>query len=184
MKIQKVEAYVLQGLLGDKAFGWSQGVANRRQTALGLVSTDSGIQGVGEAFYYGGPAKIVASAWNIPLIPHVWGTNVGLAASLQFFAALPHFPERRYPAEPFFEFDRSPHPPVRLRILHLDKVRMTSWVKGSVGPTNNASASAAFFMISPSVNKGTSTRWAPNRVKTSPARVDGNAGRATTLNAI
>jgi D-galactarolactone cycloisomerase len=342
MKIQKVEAYVLQGLLGKKAFGWSQGVANRRQTALCLVSTDSGIQGVGEAFYYGGPAKIVASlmsdvygplligmdpldnsviwdllynhtrdqgmkglpicalsavdialwdikgkalglpiykllggayrekarlyatglyepqnvpdvkealieealgykregfsamklkvgygikvdmehvkavreaigedtvlmvdanraynapeavqlaremerykvywfeepvppedidgyvevkqksniliaggedeftrygfreliirravdilqpdlcaaggftemmkivamasAWNIPLIPHVWGTNVGLAASLQFFAALPHFPERRYPAEPFFEFDRSPHP--------------------------------------------------------------------------
>lgn len=56
--------------------------------------------------------KIVAmaSAWNIPLIPHVWGTNVGLAASLQFFAALPHFPERRYPAEPFFEYDRSHHP--------------------------------------------------------------------------
>lgn len=53
MKIQKVEAYMLQGLLGKKAFGWSQGVANRRQTALGLVSTDSGIQGVGEAFYYG-----------------------------------------------------------------------------------------------------------------------------------
>jgi D-galactarolactone cycloisomerase len=29
---------------------------------------------------------------------------------LQFFAALPHFPERRYPAEPFFEYDRSHHP--------------------------------------------------------------------------
>lgn len=56
--------------------------------------------------------KIVAmaSAWNVPLIPHVWGTSVGLAASLQFFAAIPHFPERRYPAEPFFEYDRSPHP--------------------------------------------------------------------------
>jgi D-galactarolactone cycloisomerase len=56
--------------------------------------------------------KIVAlaSAWNVPLIPHVWGTNVGLAASLQFFATLPHFPERRHPAEPFFEYDRSPHP--------------------------------------------------------------------------
>lgn len=56
--------------------------------------------------------KIVdmANAWNVPVYPHVWGTNVGLAASLQFFAALPHFPERRYPAEPFFEYDRSPHP--------------------------------------------------------------------------
>jgi D-galactarolactone cycloisomerase len=52
----------------------------------------------------------MASAWNLPLIPHVWGTNVGLAAALQFFAALPHIPDRRYPAEPLFEFDRSPHP--------------------------------------------------------------------------
>ncbi|MBM4087039.1 MAG: mandelate racemase/muconate lactonizing enzyme family protein, partial [Planctomycetes bacterium] len=56
--------------------------------------------------------KIVAmaSAANMPVVPHVWGTNVGLAASLQFFAALPHFPERRFPAEPLFEYDRSPHP--------------------------------------------------------------------------
>jgi len=52
----------------------------------------------------------LASAWNIPVYPHVWGTNVGLAASLQLFAALPHTPERRFPAEPFFEYDRSPHP--------------------------------------------------------------------------
>ena len=56
--------------------------------------------------------KIVAmaSAASIPVIPHVWGTNVGLAAALQFFAALPHFPERRFTAEPFFEYDRSFHP--------------------------------------------------------------------------
>ena len=56
--------------------------------------------------------KIVAmaSAANIPVVPHVWGTAVGLAASLQFFAALPHFPERRFPAEPFFEYDRSANP--------------------------------------------------------------------------
>ena len=56
--------------------------------------------------------KIVAmaSAANMPVIPHVWGTNVGLAAALQLFAALPNFPERRFPAEPFFEYDRSPHP--------------------------------------------------------------------------
>ena len=52
----------------------------------------------------------LASAWNVPIMPHVWGSNVGLAASLQLFAVLPHFPERRFPAEPFFEYDRSPHP--------------------------------------------------------------------------
>jgi D-galactarolactone cycloisomerase len=51
----------------------------------------------------------MASAANLPVSPHVWGTNVGLAAALQLFAALPHFPERRFPAEPFFEYDRSPH---------------------------------------------------------------------------
>jgi D-galactarolactone cycloisomerase len=52
----------------------------------------------------------MASAANLAVIPHVWGTSIGLAASLQLFAALPHFPERRFPAEPLFEYDRSPHP--------------------------------------------------------------------------
>jgi D-galactarolactone cycloisomerase len=52
----------------------------------------------------------MASAATLPVIPHVWGTSVGLAAALQLFAALPHFPERRFPAEPLFEYDRSPHP--------------------------------------------------------------------------
>jgi D-galactarolactone cycloisomerase len=52
----------------------------------------------------------LASAANLPVIPHVWGTGVGLAAALQLFATLPNFPERRFPAEPLFEYDRSPHP--------------------------------------------------------------------------
>jgi D-galactarolactone cycloisomerase len=52
----------------------------------------------------------MASAANLPVIPHVWGTTVGLVAALHCFAALPHFPERRFPAEPLFEYDRSPHP--------------------------------------------------------------------------
>jgi len=52
----------------------------------------------------------MASAANLPVVPHVWGTSVGLAAALQLFAALPHFPERRFPADPLFEYDRSPHP--------------------------------------------------------------------------
>ncbi len=52
----------------------------------------------------------LASAAHLPLIPHVWGTNIGLAASLQLYAVLPHFPERRFPDEPWFELDRTPHP--------------------------------------------------------------------------
>lgn len=57
-------------------------------------------------------ARIVAmaSAASIPVVPHVWGTNVGLAAALQLYATLPHVPERRFAAEPFFETDRSHHP--------------------------------------------------------------------------
>jgi D-galactarolactone cycloisomerase len=57
-------------------------------------------------------ARIVAmaSAAHLPVIPHVWGTNIGLAASLQAFAALPHFPDRRSPTEPWFEYDRSANP--------------------------------------------------------------------------
>jgi len=61
MRIKGLETIVLQESLGDKSFGWSQGVADRRQTALCLITTDDGLQGVGEAYYYGGPSKIVAS---------------------------------------------------------------------------------------------------------------------------
>ena len=63
----------------------------------------------------------MASAANLPVIPHVWGTSVGLAASLQCYAALPHFPERRFPAEPWFEYDRSPNP---LRDTSVEKFTM------------------------------------------------------------
>jgi len=52
----------------------------------------------------------LASAANLPVVPHVWGTSVGMAAALQLFAALPNTPERRVAAEPLFEYDRSPHP--------------------------------------------------------------------------
>jgi D-galactarolactone cycloisomerase len=59
MKITGVETFVLQGQLQAKGFGWSQRVTDRRQTALCVVTTDEGINGLGEAFYYATPAKIV-----------------------------------------------------------------------------------------------------------------------------
>jgi D-galactarolactone cycloisomerase len=120
MKIANVQTYVLRTTLGDRAFGWSQRVGNSRQTAICSITTDEGLHGLGEALYpdlcaTGGfteMAQIVAlaSTANIPVVPHVWGTNIGLAASLQAFAALPHFPDRRFPAEPWFEYDRSANP--------------------------------------------------------------------------
>ena len=58
MKITGVRTYVFEGVVGDHAFGWSQRVADRRQTALCVVSTDEGQGSIGEAFYFGGPAWV------------------------------------------------------------------------------------------------------------------------------
>ncbi len=44
------------------------------------------------------------------LVPHVWGTGIALAASLQFMAALPPNPPRPAPVEPILEFDRTENP--------------------------------------------------------------------------
>ncbi len=52
----------------------------------------------------------MAAAFGVRYIPHVWGTGVALAASLQLLAVLPHSPLRRTPREPLLEFDRSEHP--------------------------------------------------------------------------
>jgi D-galactarolactone cycloisomerase len=52
----------------------------------------------------------MAAAFGVRYIPHVWGTGIALAASLQLMAVLPHSPLRRTPREPLLEFDRSEHP--------------------------------------------------------------------------
>lgn len=52
----------------------------------------------------------MAAMAGVRLVPHVWGTGVALAASLQFMAALPPNPPRSDPVEPILEFDRTPNP--------------------------------------------------------------------------
>jgi D-galactarolactone cycloisomerase len=52
----------------------------------------------------------LASLHGIRLVPHVWGTAVQIAASLQFMAALPPNPPRPEPLEPILEFDRTDNP--------------------------------------------------------------------------
>ncbi|MFC2969355.1 mandelate racemase/muconate lactonizing enzyme family protein [Acidimangrovimonas pyrenivorans] len=47
---------------------------------------------------------------GVRLVPHVWGTAVQIAASLQFMAALLPNPPRVNPVEPILEFDRTPNP--------------------------------------------------------------------------
>lgn len=58
----------------------------------------------------------MAAMFGVRLIPHVWGTAVCLAASLQCMAALPPNPPRRRPIEPVMEFDRT-HNPFRQAVV-------------------------------------------------------------------
>lgn len=52
----------------------------------------------------------MAALHGVRLIPHVWGTAVQIAASLQFMAALPPDPPRPEPRDPILEFDRTENP--------------------------------------------------------------------------
>ena len=49
-------------------------------------------------------------AWHMPITPHVWGSGIGLAASLQFLATLAPAPLALFPIEPMLEYDQSAHP--------------------------------------------------------------------------
>lgn len=51
----------------------------------------------------------MAQVFGVRYVPHVWGTAIGLAASLQLLAVLPALPLRHVPREPLLEFDRSEH---------------------------------------------------------------------------
>lgn len=59
----------------------------------------------------------MTAAFGVRYNPHVWGTGIGMAASLQLAAALPtHTPSSLFPTEPVFEFDQTEHP-IRQAIL-------------------------------------------------------------------
>lgn len=62
--------------------------------------------------------KIADMAWafGVRYVPHVWGTGIGIAASLQLLAVLPHSPLSLEPEEPMLEFDQTEHP-IRQAIL-------------------------------------------------------------------
>jgi D-galactarolactone cycloisomerase len=53
----------------------------------------------------------MAEAFGVRYNPHVWGTGIAIAASLQLLAVLPtHTPNSLAPLEPLLEFDRTEHP--------------------------------------------------------------------------
>lgn len=60
----------------------------------------------------------LALAAGLLVNPHVWGTAIGLAASLQFLAVVPPSPISRGSFEPMLEYDQSVHPFRRELVEH------------------------------------------------------------------
>lgn len=52
----------------------------------------------------------LAQANGIEVNPHVWGSGIAQAASLQVLAALPNAIHSLFPRQPILEYDRSSHP--------------------------------------------------------------------------
>lgn len=52
----------------------------------------------------------LASAHGVECVPHAWGSAVGLAATVQFLAALPDTPPAFRPMPPMLEFEQTPNP--------------------------------------------------------------------------
>jgi D-galactarolactone cycloisomerase len=79
--------------------------------------------------------KIVdmATAFGVRVNPHVWGTGIGLAASLQLLAVIPHVPPSLNPVQPMLEFDCTEHP-IRQRILAQPLEPAAGWVAVPDGP--------------------------------------------------
>jgi len=52
----------------------------------------------------------MASAHGVECVPHAWGSAIGLAATVQFLAALPDTPPAFRPMPPMLEFEQPPNP--------------------------------------------------------------------------
>lgn len=61
----------------------------------------------------------LAQANGVQVNPHVWGSAIAQAASLQMIAALPVTHHALFPPEPILEYDRSSHP-FRTELVDLD----------------------------------------------------------------
>jgi D-galactarolactone cycloisomerase len=52
----------------------------------------------------------LCTAHGVECVPHAWGSAIGLAATLQFLAALPDQPPAWRPFPPLLEFEQTPNP--------------------------------------------------------------------------
>ena len=77
---------------------------------------------------------VLAQANGVEINPHVWGSGIAQAASLQVIAALPNTVHSLYPRQPILEYDRSSHPfrnELVDRALTLNKESMVDIPKSS-----------------------------------------------------
>ncbi len=75
----------------------------------------------------------IAEAYSTPVVPHVWGTAIGLAASLQLIASLPPIPWGLRPDDMWLEFDQSDHP-FRQRLIDHGIAMVNGMVQIPTGP--------------------------------------------------
>ncbi|HEX9184001.1 MAG TPA: mandelate racemase/muconate lactonizing enzyme family protein [Burkholderiales bacterium] len=75
----------------------------------------------------------LAQAHGVQVNPHVWGSAIAQAASLQFLAAVPVAHHSLYAQEPILEFDRSSHP-FRVQLITRPIQQVGGWVEIPSGP--------------------------------------------------
>lgn len=69
----------------------------------------------------------LAQAHGVQVNPHVWGSAIAQAASLQFIAAVPTAHHGLFAAEPILEYDRSSHP-FREQLVSQPLQHVDGWV--------------------------------------------------------
>jgi D-galactarolactone cycloisomerase len=75
----------------------------------------------------------LAQAHGVKVNPHVWGSAIAQAASLQLLAALPVTDHSVFPEEPIFEYDRSSHP-FRMDLITQPILQRNGFVEIPGGP--------------------------------------------------
>ncbi|MBI4840170.1 MAG: mandelate racemase/muconate lactonizing enzyme family protein [candidate division NC10 bacterium] len=75
----------------------------------------------------------LAQAHGVQVNPHVWGSAIAQAASLQLIAAIPVAHHSVFAAEPIFEYDRSAHP-FRQHLVEHPIQHVNGWLEIPSGP--------------------------------------------------
>lgn len=75
----------------------------------------------------------LAQSHGVQVNPHVWGSAIAQAASLQFIAAVPVAHHSLFAQEPVLEYDRSSHP-FRQHLITRPIQQVDGWVEIPAGP--------------------------------------------------